>query len=41
VALALEELQRELSTEQRAQLLAKLQREMGQKEDEAESAGPD
>jgi hypothetical protein len=41
VALALEELQRELSTEQRAQLLAKLQREMGQKEDEAESADPD
>jgi hypothetical protein len=41
VALALEELQRELSTEQRAQLLAKLQREMGQKEDEAEPADPD
>ncbi|MGA9978870.1 MAG: amino acid permease [Candidatus Sulfotelmatobacter sp.] len=41
VALALEELQRELSTEQRAQLLAKLQEEMGQKEDEAESAEPD
>src|SRR5580700_9000457 len=40
VALALEELQRELSTEQRAQLLAKLQREMGQKVDEAESADP-
>jgi amino acid transporter len=41
VALALEELQRELSTEQRAQLLAKLQREMGQKVDEAEPADPD
>jgi hypothetical protein len=41
VALALEELRRELSTEQRAQLLAKLQREMGQKEDEAEPADPD
>jgi len=38
VALALEELQRELSTEQRAQLLAKLQQEMGQKEDD--DAGP-
>ena len=32
VALALEELKRELSTEQRAQLLAKLQEEMGQRE---------
>jgi amino acid transporter len=32
VALALEELQRELSTEQRAQLLAKLQEEMGRRE---------
>jgi hypothetical protein len=41
VALALEELQRELSTEQRAQLLAKLQQEMGQKEDEAGPADPD
>jgi amino acid transporter len=38
VALALEELQRELSTEQRAQLLAKLQQEMGQKEED--DAGP-
>jgi hypothetical protein len=41
VALALEELQRELSTEQRAQLLAKLQQEMGQKEDDAGPADPD
>ena len=41
VALALEELQRELSTEQRAQLLAKLQQEMGQTKDEAEPADPD
>ena len=41
VALALEELQRELSTEQRAQLLAKLQQEMGQKEDGAGPADPD
>jgi amino acid transporter len=40
VALALEELQRELSTEQRAQLLAKLQQEMGQKEKEEDDAGP-
>jgi amino acid transporter len=32
VALALEELQRELTTDQRAQLLAKLQEEMGQRE---------
>jgi amino acid transporter/nucleotide-binding universal stress UspA family protein len=37
VALALEELQRELSTEQRAQLLAKLQEEMGRREG---GAGP-
>jgi hypothetical protein len=41
VALALEELQRELSTEQRAQLLAKLQQEMGQGKDEAGPADPD
>ncbi len=41
VALALEELQRELSTEQRAQLLAKLQQEMGQSKDEAGPADPD
>jgi hypothetical protein len=41
VALALEELQRELSTEQRAQLLAKLHQEMGQKEDDAGPADPD
>ena len=41
VALALEELQRELSTEQRAQLLAKLQQEMGQKEDDAGPCAPD
>jgi amino acid transporter len=41
VALALEELQRELSTEQRAQLLAKLQQEMGQSKDEAEPPDPD
>jgi amino acid transporter len=41
VALALEELQRELSTEQRAQLLAKLQQEMGQGKDEASPADPD
>jgi hypothetical protein len=41
VALALEELQRELSTEQRAQLLAKLQQEMGQKEDDAGPVDPD
>jgi len=39
VALALEELQRELSTEQRAQLLAKLQEEMGQKDGGSGSAG--
>jgi len=32
VALALEELQRELTTDQRAQLLAKLQDEMGRRE---------
>jgi len=41
VALALEELQRELSTEQRAQLLAKLQQEMGHGKDEAGPADPD
>jgi hypothetical protein len=41
VALALEELQRELSTEQRAQLLAKLQQEMGQGKDEAEPPDPE
>ena len=39
VALALEELQRELSTEQRAQLLAKLQQEMGQKEEDDPGPG--
>jgi amino acid transporter len=39
VALALEELQRELSTEQRAQLLAKLQEEMGKKDGGSGSAG--
>jgi amino acid transporter len=39
VALALEELQRELSTEQRAQLLAKLQQEMGQKEEDDQGPG--
>jgi amino acid transporter len=39
VALALEELQRELSTEQRTQLLQKLQEEMNRSEDEAGPTG--
>jgi len=39
VALALGELQRELSTEQRAQLLAKLQEEMGQREGDSGDGG--
>ena len=41
VALALDELQRELSTEQRAQLLQKLQEEMNRRGGGASSAGPD
>ena len=41
VALALEELQRELGTEQRTQLLQKLQEEMNRREGGAEPAGPD
>jgi len=41
VALALEELRRELSTEQRAQLLQKLQEEMNRREGGNDSAGPD
>jgi len=41
VALALEELQRELGTEQRTQLLQKLLDEMNRREGGAESAGPD
>jgi amino acid transporter len=41
VALALEELQRELGTEQRAQLLQKLQEEINRREGGAESADPD
>src|SRR5277367_4150678 len=41
VALALEELQRELGTEQRTQLLQKLLEEMNRREGGAESAGPD
>ncbi len=40
VALALEELKRELNTEQRAQLLAKLQEEMGQRDGSGSSAPP-
>jgi hypothetical protein len=40
VALALEELKRELSTEQRAQLLAKLQEEMGRREEGGGSGSP-
>jgi amino acid transporter len=41
VALALDELQRELSTEQRTQLLQKLQEEMNRRDGGAGSAGPD
>ena len=41
VALALEELQRELGTEQRTQLLQKLLEEMNRREGGAEPAGPD
>jgi len=41
VALALEELQRELGTEQRTQLLQKLLEEMNRREGGAESQGPD
>jgi amino acid transporter len=41
VALALEELQRELGTEQRTQLLQKLLEEMNRREGGAESPGPD
>ena len=41
IALALEELQRELSTEQRAQLLQKLQEEMDRRDGGVGSAGPD
>jgi len=41
VALALDELQRELSTDQRAQLLQKLQEEMNDRDGGAGSAGPD
>jgi amino acid transporter len=41
VALALEELQRELGTEQRTQLLQKLLDEMNRREGGAEPAGPD
>jgi amino acid transporter len=41
VALALDELQRELSTEQRAQLLQKLQEEMNRRDGGGGSAGPD
>jgi amino acid transporter len=41
VALALEELQRELGTEQRTQLLQKLLDEMNRREGGAESPGPD
>jgi hypothetical protein len=41
VALALDELQRELSTEQRTQLLQKLQKEMNRRDGGAGSAGPD
>src|SRR6202166_1787083 len=40
VALALEELQRELSTDQRAELLQKLQEEMNRSQGAAGSAGP-
>jgi hypothetical protein len=38
VALALEELQRELNTEERAQLLAKLEKEMGRQDGGSGSA---
>jgi amino acid transporter len=41
MALALDELQRELSTEQRTQLLQKLQEEMNRRDGGAGSAGPD
>jgi amino acid transporter len=41
VALALDELQRELSTKQRTQLLQKLQEEMNRRDGGAGSAGPD
>ena len=41
VALALDELQRELNTEQRSQLLQKLQEEMNRRDGGAGSAGPD
>src|SRR5450755_2608931 len=41
VALALDELQRELSTDQRAQLLQKLQEEMNHRDGGVGSAGPD
>ncbi|MFZ1005856.1 MAG: APC family permease [Candidatus Sulfotelmatobacter sp.] len=41
VALALEELQRELDTEQRTQLLQKLLEEMNRRDGGGESAGPD